>query len=399
VSRSDASTRVGSVPFVDLAAQHREVADEVAAGLAEVIAATSFVGGPQVTAFEAQWAAYTDSRQAVGVASGTDALELALRAAGLRAGDGVVVPTNSFVASAGAVARAGMRPVLVDCDDTYHLMDPDGLERALTDPGVRAVMPVHLFGQMAPVEQIAARLGDRPVVVVEDAAQAHGARRHGRPPGSGAGTGSGTGARPGVAAWSFYPGKNLGAYGDAGAVTTGDGALAARVRALANHGRAAPHDGATGGRSAHHAHVAPGFTARLDSIQAVVLSAKLARLEAWNALRRRCAARYDELLAGIDGVRLPAVMPGNEAVWHLYVVRVRHRDRVLAALGAAGVAAGVHYPVPIHLVPAFRHLGHGPGDFPVAEGMAGELLSLPMYPHLTEDQQARVAEVVAGALH
>lgn len=364
------------VPLVDLHAQHREVAAEVEEGFARVIARTAFVLGDEVAAFEEAFARYAGVRHVVGVANGTDALELALRAAGIGPGDEVIVPANSFIASAQAVARAGARPALVDCDPDHHLIDVEAAgERA--GPQTRAIMPVHLYGQAAPMEGVAALAAERGLAVIEDAAQAQGARRRGISAGA-FGLAAGT---------SFYPGKNLGAYGDAGAVLTSDEATAARVRALRNNGSTVKY---------HHPET--GFNSRLDTLQAVVLSAKLRRLEAWNEMRREAARRYDELLAGADGVVLPRTLPGNVHVWHLYVVRVPDRDRVLAELNAAGVGAGIHYPIPIHLHGAMGFLGHGEGDFPVAERAAREILSLPMFPGITPSQQERVAEELVRAL-
>ena len=364
------------VPFVDLAAQHAEVADEVAAGLAEVFATTAFVGGPAVATFEAEFARYVGVPHCVGVGNGTDAIELALRAAGVGPGDECVLPANTFVATAEAVARAGARPVLVDCREDTYLIDTDAVAAALTEH-TRAILPVHLYGQTAPVERLLPLAERAGAVVVEDAAQAQGASRHGVR----------AGALGQIAATSFYPGKNLGAYGDAGAVLTGDGSLAERVRLLRSHGEPRKYD-----------HAVVGFNSRMDTIQAVVLSAKLRRLERWNAARRAAATRYHDLLADVDGVVRPVTEDGNEHVWHLYVVRVPDRDRVLKELRAAGIGAGIHYPTPVHLTGAFASLGYRPGSFPVAERVAGQVLSLPMHPHLTADQQERVVEVLAGAL-
>ena len=365
-----------AVTFVDLASQHAEIEHEVEEGLRRVMDACAFVNGPDVAAFESAWAGYCGRSHALGVANGTDALELALRAAGVGTGDEVVVPANSFIASAEAVARTGAGVRLVDCDPLHLLIDPDLIAEART-ARTRAVLPVHLYGQIAPMEAVAAAAAAGGLMVVEDAAQAHGARRHGRPVGSW-----------GLAAgFSFYPGKNLGAYGDGGAVVTDDDEVAIALDALRNHGSRARYE-----------HPTLGFNSRLDTVQAVVLNAKLARLDEWNAARRRAAARYEDLLRGLPGVRLPATQAGNEHVWHLYVVRVPERDRCLAAMSAAGIPAAIHYPTPIHLTGAFAGLGYGPGDFPVAEAAADEILSLPMHPHLTADQQERVAEALAAAL-
>jgi len=368
------------IPLVDLASMHAEIAGEVEAGFAELLASGAFVQGPQVTAFEEAFADFTEVRHCVGMANGTDALELALRAVGVGHGDEVILPANTFIATAEAVARAGATPVLVDCDPEFLLIDTDAVA-ARIGARTKAIVPVHLFGQAAPVEGLAALARDLGVALVEDHAQSHGATRHGRAAGS-----------LGIAAaTSFYPGKNLGAYGDGGAVLTDSDEVAARVRALGNHGS-----------TVRYQHPELGFNSRLDSLQAVVLSAKLARLPAWNKARTAAAERYSELLAGVAGITLPATMPGNTHVWHLYVVRFDggpvRRDAVLAALHAAGVGAGIHYPVPVHLQGAFTGLGHRRGDFPVAEKAAESMLSLPLFPHVSEDQIDYVVGVVASAL-
>ncbi|GGM42440.1 glutamine--scyllo-inositol aminotransferase [Micromonospora sonchi] len=365
------------IPLVDLAAAHAEVAEEVEAGFKRVIADTAFVGGAEVAAFEREYAAFSGVPHCVGVANGTDAVELALRAVGVGPGAEVILPANTFIATAEAVARTGARPVLVDCAAESYLIDVDAALAAIT-PATRAIVPVHLYGQLAPVERLRAGLAGRDIAVVEDAAQAQGATRYGR----GAGT-------DGIAATSFYPGKNLGAYGDAGAVVTADAGLATAVRTLGNHGGLQ-----------RYVHDVVGVNSRLDGLQAAVLRAKLARLAAWNGMRRAAAARYHALLESVDVLR-PAVLPGNEHVWHIYCVRVcgdggpTRRDEVLARLNAAGVAAAVHYPVPVHRTPAFAGLG---GAFPNAEQAAAELLSLPIYPQITSDQQEQVVAALRAAL-
>jgi len=363
------------IPLVDLKAQHAEIADEVTRGMVRVMEDTAFILGPPVAAFEQAFARFCDVPHCIGVGSGTDALEFIVRALGLGPGDEVLVPANTFIATALGVLRAGPSPVLVDCDG-YHLMDPERIEETIT-PRTRAILPVHLFGQMADMEAIGEIAAVHGLLVLEDAAQCQGARRHGRSAGT-------FGAAAGV---SFYPGKNLGAYGDAGAVLTTSGEIATRVRHLRNWGSE---------RKYHHPEI--GFNSRLDTLQAVVLSAKLARLAAWNEARREAAARYDRLLAGIPGVETPRTLPGNEHVWHLYVVRVPRRDRVLERLQEEGIGAGIHYPVPLHLHGALSHLGHKPGDFPRAEKAAAEILSLPMYPHITAEQQERVVEALRSAV-
>lgn len=365
---------VGPVPLLDLAADHAEVSAEIAAGWADVLARTAFVGGPRVAAFEAEYAAWSGIRHCVGVGNGTDALELALRALGIGPGDECILPANTFIATAEAVARTGAVPVLVDCRPDTALIDVDAVPAALT-PRTRAVLPVHLYGQTAPVEELRSVLPER-VAIVEDAAQAQGARRHGRSAGS----------LGDIAGTSFYPGKNLGAYGDAGAVLTGRDDLASAVALLREHGSPRKYE-----------HTVLGFNSRLDGLQAVVLSAKLRRLDAWNAARSAAADRYTDLLWGLEPVRGPVVAAGNEPVWHLYVVRVPDRDRVLETLHAAGIGAGIHYPVPVHRTGAFGHLVAR--AFPVAEELAEEIISLPMFPGITAAQQERVVSVLASAVH
>jgi dTDP-4-amino-4,6-dideoxygalactose transaminase len=363
------------IPLVDLAVQHAQVADEVAAGWDRVTASGAFILGPDVAAFEEEFAEFSGAAHCVGVANGTDALELALRARGVGPGDEVILPANTFIATAEAVSRVGARPVLVDCDPDHLLVDPTLVAKALTDR-TRAVMAVHLYGQMAPVDALADVLPPG-VDLIEDAAQSQGATHHGRRSGS-------VGA---VAGTSFYPGKNLGAYGDAGAVLTQDAGTAQTLRALRAHG------------GAHkYTHDLVGVNSRLDTLQAVVLRAKLARLAGWNSQRQAAARRYDELLGGHDGIGLPATLPGNEHVWHLYVVRVERRDAALAHLDGAGIGAGIHYPQPVHLLGAYAHLGHGPGDFPVAEAAAGQILTLPLFPGISGAQQERVAAELVAAV-
>lgn len=373
-TRTMTSPTLAPVPLVDLQAQNDQVADEVRAAIDDVCRSGAFVLGPQVSAFEAEYAAFCEVDHVVGVGNGTDALVLALRGAGIGPGDEVVVPANTFVATAEAVALVGAELALVDCRPDF-LIDTEALARRTT-ARTRAVIAVDLYGQVAPFEEIRAVVGDD-VVIVEDAAQSQGASRHGRPAGS-----FGT-----VAATSFYPGKNLGAFGDAGAVATGDAEIADRVRALRNHGGLAKYE---------HVHI--GTNSRLDSIQAAVLSVKLRRLTAWNTQRQQAAEIYAELLADLPGVTLPTTLAGNDHVWHLYVVRVADRDRVQAALLEEGVHAGIHYPTPVHLLPAFASLGQGAGSYPVAEELAGQLLSLPMYPGITRVQQERVADALARAV-
>ncbi|MHC5797844.1 DegT/DnrJ/EryC1/StrS family aminotransferase [Lacisediminihabitans sp. FW035] len=361
------------VPMLDLSLQHAQVADEIREGFDRVISATSFIQGPDVAAFESQFAEYCGIEHVVGVANGTDAIELALRAAGIGPGDEVIVPANTFVATAEAVVRAGATIVFGDCDETY-LLDLESLREQLS-PRTRAVVAVHLYGQTADVDGIRAVIGDRDVVVVEDAAQAQGARYHGRRAGS-LGDVGGT---------SFYPGKNLGAYGDAGAVLTNSAEFARLARTIGSHGGLRKYE-----------HIVVGTNSRLDTLQAVVLSAKLKHLDDWNAERRAIATRYTQLLSDVAGVQTPVTLDGNEHVFHQYIVRVADRDRVVAEMNVAGVGAGIHYPLPVHLVPAFANERFPRGSFPTAESTASLILSLPIYPGLTAEQQDRVIEVLVS---
>jgi dTDP-4-amino-4,6-dideoxygalactose transaminase len=361
------------VPLVDLRIQHEQIKDEINEGFSKVLENTSFILGPAVKEFEKSYAAFAGVKHCLGVGSGTDALELMLRALGVGPGDEVIVPTNSFIATALAVARTGAKPVLVDCDERYHLIDPNQVEAAI-NRHTQAVIPVHLFGQMAPMAELRSITERTGVALLEDAAQSQGARQ--------ASVSSGAAGLAG--ATSFFPGKNLGAYGDAGAVTTNSDAIASAIVALRNYGSE---------KKYHHPCV--GFNSRLDSMQAVVLNAKLKRLARWNEERRAAAKRYDTLLAKLDWLKTPGTLPGNEHVWHIYAVRVPQRDRVLAALHESGIDAGIHYPVPIHSSGAFADLGFAPGSFPVAERLASEMLSLPLFPGITMQQQERVANTLA----
>jgi dTDP-4-amino-4,6-dideoxygalactose transaminase len=357
-----------TVPMLDLSLQHAQVADEIRAGFERVVATSSYILGPAVGDFETAFAEYCGVGHAIGVGTGTDAIELALRGAGIGPGDDVILPANTFVATAEAVLRAGATVVFADCDEDF-LLDPQDLRTRMTSR-TRAVIAVHLYGQTAAIDEIRAVVGPS-VVLVEDAAQAQGARYQGRRAGS----------LGDVAGTSFYPGKNLGAYGDGGAVLTASDAIAERVRMLRNHG---------GLRKYEHREV--GTNSRLDSLQAVVLSAKLGRLDSWNAERRQIAERYAGVLSALPQVICPRTVPGNEHVYHQYVVRVPERDRVLAELIADGIGAGIHYPVPVPLLPAFAGPVPATGCFPVAERLANEILSLPIYPGLTPEQQDYVAE-------
>jgi dTDP-4-amino-4,6-dideoxygalactose transaminase len=364
------------VPFLDLPAQQAEIADEVLPVWRRQFESAAFIGGPEVAAFEAEYADYIGVGHCVGVGNGTDAIEIALRAAGIAPGDEVILPANTFIATAEAVSRIGAVPVLVDVDDDYLLIDPAAVEAAVT-PRTRAIIPVHIFGQTAPVEELEPIAAKYDLVIIEDAAQSQGASSsHGR-----------AGALGRIAATSFYPGKNLGAAGDGGAVLTDDADLADFARNVSAHGS-----------SVRYVHDRIGFNSRLDAIQATELRAKLRRLDKWNGARRAAADFYAELMENVPGVRVPQTRPGNEDVWHLYVVRVEERDRVLAEMTADGIGVAIHYPTPVHLTTAYAGLGYQRGEFPVAEAAAERILSLPMFPHLTEAQQEAAVAVLAAAV-
>lgn len=365
-----------NVPFVDLKGQGKQLLPEYQAALASVVERAAYVMGPELRDFEAAFAEFCSTPHAVGVSSGTDALVLAYKAAGVGPGDEVILPANTFMATAEAVTHLGATPVPVDCLPDTANIDPAAVEAAIT-PRTKVVAPVHLFGQPADMDAIDALAGRHGLAVVEDACQAHGATHKGRPTGS-----LGT-----LAAFSFYPGKNLGALGDGGAVTTADAELAERVRVLRNHGEKTKSN-----------HTEVGYCFRLDNLQAAFLQIKLKHLPEWNQARRAAARRYDGLLAGIAGVTPVVARPDVEAVYHLYVVQVDDRDAVRTKLDEAGVGTGIHYPVPIHLHAAYAHLGYKQGAFPVAERMAGRMLSLPMFPEITTGQIDYVVEQLAKAV-
>jgi len=364
----------GPLPFLDLATPHRALREEILEAWSGLLERGAFVGGAEVEGFEAEFATFVGTASAVGVGSGTDALRLALEAAGVARGDEVIVPAHTFIATAEAVTQAGGRPVFADVDEATGALDPQAARRAIT-PRTRAIVPVHLYGQTADVAPLAALAAECGAWLIEDAAQAHGARYRG----------VAAGALGRAAAFSFYPGKNLGACGEAGAVTTSEPALAERVRMLRDHGQVEK-----------YRHVCEGTNARLDALQAAALRIKLRRLDAGNASRRRVAAWYGERLAG-GALRLPEELPDRHHVYHLYVVRHPERERLREALAAAGIGCGLHYPVPLHLQPAYAALGHQPGDFPVAERWAAQCLSLPIFPEMTEAQVERVCRVLRRA--
>jgi dTDP-4-amino-4,6-dideoxygalactose transaminase len=363
-----------SVPFLDLAPIHRDLRDDLAADLAALVDSSAFANGPHVSAFEDQFAGYCGTSHAVGLASGLDALRLALAALDLGPGDEVLVPAATFIATWEAVSQIGALPVPVDVDEADYCLGTDAVAAALGER-TAAVVPVHLYGQMADMDALLKMCGRSGIALVEDAAQAHGAER--------AGHRAGAGGR--AAAFSFYPAKNLGAMGDAGALVTNDGDLAARVRALREHGQH---------RKYHHDEI--GWTARLDTIQAAVLCRKLPLLDGWNAERRSIADLYREALAGVGDLVLPSVPEGSTPVWHLFVVRTADPEGLAGHLTGDGIGTGRHYPEPPHLSRAYASLGYAKGAFPVAEALGRECLSLPIFPGMSEPQVLRVVESVVS---
>jgi len=353
-----------AVPMLELAPQNASVKDQILQGLSAIIDRSSFVLGENVKGLEAELAEYSGARYAVGMSSGTDALLIALMALDIKHGDEVILPSFTFFATAGVVSRLGATPVFIDIDpETFNITG--ALVEAAITPRTKAIIPVHLFGQMAdmdPILQLARRRG---IPVIEDACQAHGALYQGKKAGS-----------LGVAGcFSFYPGKNLGAFGEAGAVVTHDATLSAKLQVLRDHGQA---------RKYFHSDI--GWNARMDGIQGAVLRVKLKYLESSNQQRRAHASLYNELLSATEQVITPFTAPDNQHIYHIYAVRVRERDRLLQAMAERGIACAIHYPVPIHLQEAYRSLGYGEGSFPVAERCAREFLSLPMYPELSGQQ-------------
>ncbi|HVF51300.1 MAG TPA: DegT/DnrJ/EryC1/StrS family aminotransferase [Pyrinomonadaceae bacterium] len=362
-----------TVPFVDLQIQYRSLKREIDAAIGRVLESAAFVLGREVEAFEEAFAEYVGARFCVGLNSGTAAIHLALMASGIGAGDEVIVPANTFFATAEGVSHTGATPRFVDADPVSYNINPALIEAAIT-PRTRAIMPVHLYGQCAdldPIFDIAARHN---LLVVEDAAQAHGSLYKGRR----------VGALGHAGCFSFYPGKNLGAYGEGGAVVTNDAEVARRVRLLRDHGS-----------ERKYRHEIIGYNFRMEGIQGAVLNVKLAHLDGWNDLRRAHAARYNELLQHSAALTLPREMVDYARhIYHLYVVQTDERDALQKSLAGAGVQTGIHYPVPVHLQPAYASLGYQQGDFPESERQARRVLSLPMFPELTNEQIERVAQAI-----
>jgi dTDP-4-amino-4,6-dideoxygalactose transaminase len=357
------------IPFLDLKAHHDPIRAEVMAAMNQVIDENAFAGGKYVAQFENDFAPYCDAKFCIGVGNGTDSLWLSLLALGVGRGDEVITVPMTFMATTEAITYAGAKPVFVDIEPRTYTMDVTKLEAAIT-PRTKVIMPVHLFGQCADLDPIMAIAKKHNLFVIEDAAQAQGAQYKGRKAGSIGHAGS----------FSFYPGKNLGAWGEAGAVTTNDAALADRIRMFREHGQ-----------KTKYFHDVVGWNARMDGLQGAVLKVKLKYLDKANAGRRRVAALYRELLAGIPGVILPVEADYAGHIYHVYAVRVSQRDSLMQKLGERGVGTGIHYPVPVHLQKAYADLGHRRGDFPVSEACADSFLSLPMFPELTDAQVQTVA--------
>jgi dTDP-4-amino-4,6-dideoxygalactose transaminase len=366
-----------SIPFLDLSAQYRSLKPEIDKAIQSVIQQTAFAGGPFVTEFEEAFAKYSQCRYAAAVSDGTEALKLTLQALGVGNGDEVLTVPNSFIATAEAISHCGATPVFVDVDERTHTMNPELIEAAIT-PRTRGIIPVHLYGQMADMDPILRIAELHGLFVLEDACQAHGAEYKGRKAGSLGQAG----------AFSFYPGKNLGAYGEGGAVTSNDQSLIERIKLLRDHGS-----------SVKYVHKAVGCNARMDGIQGAILNAKLPHLDSWNAARRAHADTYRRLLEDEPDVILPEEAEYSKHIYHIYPIRLSQRDQVLKELSGLGIHCGIHYPIPIHLQEAYRFLGREKGEFPVAEKSAEEVLSLPMYPELTDEQIEQVVDGVKSVIH
>lgn len=364
-----------SVPFLDVGAAYRELKAEIDAAVARTLSSGWYIGGLEVEAFEDAWAGYCGAEHCVGVGNGLDALHLALKALGIGAGDEVITASNSYIATLLAISMAGATPVLVEPDPGTYNLDPTRIEAAIT-PRTRAILPTHLYGQPADMDAIRAIARRHGLKVIEDAAQAHGARLAGRR----------VGAHSDVVCWSFYPSKNLGALGDAGAVTTNDADLADRIRMLGNYGS-----------RQRYVNEERGVNSRLDPVQAAVLAAKIPYLDTWNARRRAVVAYYAEALDGC-GLTLPATPDWAEPAWHLYVVQSDKRDALAARLTEAGVQTLIHYPIPPHRQQAYANLSLAEGSLPIAERLAETVLSLPIGPHLSKEQAEQVVKAVRDAV-
>lgn len=364
------------VPFIDFSKQYLTIKDEIDAGLREVFETGSFILGPAEKKFEEDFAKYCDAKYAVGVNSGTDALYLAMLSLGIGEGDEVLLPTHTFIATALCVSYVGAKPVFVDIEDTTYNICPKALEKAITSK-TKAVIPVHIYGQSAEMDEILSIANDNNLKVIEDAAQAHGATYKDKKIGS----------LGDVACFSFYPTKSLGAFGDGGAIVTNDSALCEKALMFRDYGR-----------KDRYEHKIIGFNSRLDTVQAVILSAKLKYLDEWNRMRNAQGVYYCDCLRNIDEVKCPARKDDRTHVFQTFVVRVKNRDEVLEALKSKDIGVLIHYPIPLHLQEAYRYLGYKKGDFPVAESVASEILSLPMFPHIEKEQIDVVCAELKNAL-
>lgn len=364
------------VPFLDLKVQYQSIREEIAVELQKVLDNTAFAGGPFVAEFEKNFAEFCQTKHAIGVGSGTEALWVALIGLGVGPGDEVITAANSFIATAEAISFTGATPVFVDVDATSYNLDPSKIEAAITAK-TKAIIPVHLYGQSVDMDPILAIAKQHNLAVVEDAAQAQGAEYKGKRAGSLGDAGC----------FSFYPGKNLGAYGEAGAVTTNDDALAARMRMFRDHGQS---------KKYHHDMV--GWNARMDGFQGAVLNVKLKYLDGWNAARHANAKKYDELLAGVEAVTAPTEMEWAKHIYHIYPILVDNRDELMAYLQEQGIASGIHYPVPLHLTGAYKDTNQGEGQCPVTEAITPRLVSLPMFPELSEAQIEMTVDAIKAFL-
>ncbi len=371
------SEKKKEIPFVDLQAQYRDLCREIQIRLFKTIENCHFILGENVEKFEQEFADYCGAKYAVSTSSGTAALFLSLLSLGIGKGDEVITCANTFIATLLAIHYTGARPVLVDVDEATYNLDIQKTKAAITNK-TKAILPVHLYGQPVDLEPLLQLAKEHNLKIVEDASQAHGAEYKGKKLG---GFGN-------ISAFSFYPGKNLGAYGDGGIVVTDEAEIKEKLLVLRNYGQ-----------KEKYRHLVKGYNARLDTIQAEILRIKLKYLDKWNEARRKNAQIYNSLLKGIDGYILtPQEMPYARGVWHLYVIRVKERDRLQRCLKESGISTGIHYPIPPHLQPAFSDLGYKKGDFPITEKVAGEILSLPMYPELKEDQIEYVAQKIKECL-
>ncbi len=361
-----------TIPLVDLKIQYLSIKKEIDAAIQNVLQQTDFIGGDAVQEFEKAFGEFCDVKHVIGVANGTDAIHLTLRACGIGDGDEVITAVNTFIATSEAISAAGAKPVFVDNDEATYTIDVSKIEERIT-PRTKAIIPVHLYGQPADMESIERIAAKHHLIIIEDAAQSHGDFYSGKR----------LGTFGKAACFSFYPGKNLGAYGDAGAIVSNDDEFASKVRMLANHGRLEKYE-----------HKIEGYNSRLDTLQAAILHVKLAHLEEWTRLRQHHAARLTEILRRQQHIVTPITRDGSTHVFHLFVVRVENRDAVQQRLKEKGIATGIHYPIPLHLQPAYLYLNHQRSDFPVSERYAPQILSLPLFPELTESQ----LEYIAGSL-